>query len=54
MAFSFFLQVDLLKHGIPDPSSLLQSSTGGPERENKDKLFEGEEYMATTVFVHTK
>ncbi|KAJ9185580.1 hypothetical protein P3X46_005195 [Hevea brasiliensis] len=48
------LTVDLLKHGIPDPSSLLQSSTGGPERENKDKLFEGEEYMATPVFVHTK
>ncbi|KAJ9185572.1 hypothetical protein P3X46_005189 [Hevea brasiliensis] len=48
------LTVDLLKHGIPDPSSHLQSSTGGPERENKDKLFEGEEYMATPVFVHTK
>lgn len=54
MVFSFFLQVDLLKHGIPDPSSHLLSSTVGSEKENKDKLFEGEEYMATPVFVHTK
>ncbi|KAG8647915.1 protein SMG9 isoform X2 [Manihot esculenta] len=48
------IQVDLLKHGIPDPSSHLLSSTVGSEKENKDKLFEGEEYMATPVFVHTK
>ncbi|KAG8647916.1 hypothetical protein MANES_09G124800v8 [Manihot esculenta] len=48
------LTVDLLKHGIPDPSSHLLSSTVGSEKENKDKLFEGEEYMATPVFVHTK
>ncbi|KDP21771.1 hypothetical protein JCGZ_00558 [Jatropha curcas] len=52
------LTVDLLKHGIPDPSSLtpshMQSSNAGPEKENKDKIIEGEEYMATPVFVHTK
>ncbi|KAL5823393.1 hypothetical protein ACOSQ4_021293 [Xanthoceras sorbifolium] len=50
--------VDLLKHGIPDPSSLTtyhsQSSKSGPEKESKDKGNEGEEYMATPVFVHTK
>jgi protein SMG9 len=53
-----YLQVDLLKHGIPDPSSLnsayLQSSNAGPEKENKDKVSEAEEYMATPLFVHTK
>ncbi|KAB5552644.1 hypothetical protein DKX38_009955 [Salix brachista] len=52
------LTVDLLKHGIPDPSSLnsayLQSSNVGPEKENKDKVSEAEEYMATPLFVHTK
>nr|GMC96499.1 protein SMG9-like [Ipomoea batatas] len=51
--------VDLLKHGIPDPSSLSlshpQSSSFLSEKENKDKNGEGgEEYMATPVFVHTK
>ncbi|XP_057970723.1 uncharacterized protein LOC131159666 [Malania oleifera] len=53
------LTVDLLKHSIPDPSSLsfshLQSSNLGSEKENKDKVQEGgEEYLAATVFVHTK
>ncbi|XP_052198763.1 uncharacterized protein LOC127805914 isoform X10 [Diospyros lotus] len=53
------LQIDLLKHGIPDPSSpalsLSQSSSLGSEKESKDKIQEpGEEYMATPVFVHTK
>nr|GLL28301.1 protein SMG9-like [Ipomoea trifida] len=53
------IQVDLLKHGIPDPSSLSlshpQSSSFLSEKENKDKNGEGgEEYMATPVFVHTK
>ncbi|CAH9123354.1 unnamed protein product [Cuscuta epithymum] len=51
--------VDLLKHGIPDPSSLSlshpQSSSFLSEKEIKDKTGEaGEEYMATPVFVHTK
>lgn len=51
--------VDLLKHGIPDPSSPTlfhsHSSSLSSEKENKDKLQEaGEEYMATPVFVHTK
>lgn len=51
-------QVDLLKHGIPDPSSLTfshpQSSTMGADKE-KDKLLEGgDEYIAAPVFVHTR
>ncbi|XVF61050.1 hypothetical protein PTKIN_Ptkin08bG0097900 [Pterospermum kingtungense] len=50
--------VDLLKHSIPDPSSITplhsQSSTLGPEKEVKDKVHEGEEYLATPVFVHMK
>ncbi|TKY71109.1 SMG9 protein [Spatholobus suberectus] len=50
------LTVDLLKHGISDPSlmtsSLSQSSSSGLEKDNK--LPEHEEYMATPVFVHTK
>ncbi|KAF7838734.1 protein SMG9-like [Senna tora] len=48
--------VDLLKHGISDPSSLTsslsQSSSSGHEKDNK--LLESEEYLATPVFVHTK
>uniref|UniRef100_A0A7N2MI96 Protein SMG9 n=1 Tax=Quercus lobata TaxID=97700 RepID=A0A7N2MI96_QUELO len=52
------LTVDLLKHGIPDPSSLIPadslSSNLGPEKENKDKVHESEEYMVAPVFVHTK
>ncbi|XP_044482740.1 protein SMG9-like isoform X1 [Mangifera indica] len=52
------LTVDLLKHGIPDPSSLSsshsQNSNLVSEKENKDKTNEVEEYMATPVFVHTK
>lgn len=47
--------VDLLKHGIPDPSSVTTSSNPGSEKEIKDKSQEyGEEYMASPVFVHTK
>ncbi|XP_021725809.1 protein SMG9-like [Chenopodium quinoa] len=50
--------VDLLKHGLPDPSSVtshLQSSSSGTDKDNKDKFLEGgEEYMATPVFIHTK
>ncbi|XP_010261638.1 PREDICTED: protein SMG9-like isoform X2 [Nelumbo nucifera] len=53
------IQVDLLKHGIPDPSSLAssysQGSNLGPEKENKETWQEaGEEYLAFPVFVHTK
>ncbi|KAE8694431.1 D-xylose-proton symporter-like 2 [Hibiscus syriacus] len=52
------LTVDLLKHGIPDPSSLVplhsQSSTSGPDKESKDKVHETEEYIGTPVFVHTR
>lgn len=51
--------VDLLKHGIPDPSSITlshpHSSSLGSDKESKDKIQEaGEEYMAAPVFVHTK
>ncbi|ONI25902.1 hypothetical protein PRUPE_2G325700 [Prunus persica] len=50
--------VDLLKHGIPDPSSPTLSnslsSNIGPEKDSRDKAHEGGEYMATPVFVHTK
>ncbi|KVI07535.1 protein SMG9-like [Cynara cardunculus var. scolymus] len=51
--------VDLLKHSIPDPSSLSlshpQSSNLGSDKEIKDKIQEvAEEYMASPVFVHTK
>ncbi|BBG98485.1 hypothetical protein Prudu_007903 [Prunus dulcis] len=52
------IQVDLLKHGIPDPSSPTLSnslsSNIGPEKDSRDKAHEGGEYMATPVFVHTK
>ncbi|KAF5960301.1 hypothetical protein HYC85_001510 [Camellia sinensis] len=52
------LTVDLLKHGIPDPSSPTlshsQTSSLGSEKESKDKIQEaGEGYMAAPVFVHT-
>ncbi|CAN4093611.1 unnamed protein product [Withania somnifera] len=45
----------LLKHGIPDPSSLTLSHPQSSEKENSDKILDsGEEYMADPVFVHTK
>ncbi|GMN44186.1 hypothetical protein TIFTF001_013381 [Ficus carica] len=52
------IQVDLLKHGIPDPSSLTpspsqSSTTSGPEKDSKDIHGSGE-YMAAPIFVHTK
>ncbi|KAL2921421.1 Protein SMG9 [Bienertia sinuspersici] len=49
--------VDLLKHDLPDPSSVashLQSSSSGTDKDNKDKIHEGGEYMTTPVFIHTK
>lgn len=51
-----WLQVDLLKHGIPDPSShtLSHSSNTGTEKDSKEKVPEGGEYMALPVFVHTR
>ncbi|XP_043726106.1 protein SMG9-like [Telopea speciosissima] len=53
------LTVDLLKHGIPDPSSLTssysQGSNLGHEKETKDTPQEAdEEYLAAPIFVHTK
>ncbi|KAK9740636.1 hypothetical protein RND81_03G050100 [Saponaria officinalis] len=53
----FMSSVDLLKHGIPDPSSVTlhsHSSNLGSDKDKKDKLHGGEEYMATPIFVHTK
>lgn len=51
--------VDLLKHSIPDPSSVTlchpQGSGLGPEKEKKDTILEADkEFMASLVFVHTK
>ncbi|KAG9454406.1 hypothetical protein H6P81_007310 [Aristolochia fimbriata] len=52
------LTVDLLKHGIPDPSLLspnTQSSNLGPDKDNKDNSSENnEEFLADPVFVYTK
>ncbi|KAK9095600.1 hypothetical protein Scep_027069 [Stephania cephalantha] len=51
------LTVDLLKHGIPDPSSTSsysQASNLVAEKENNDNLDAVEEYLACPVFVHTK
>lgn len=53
------LTVDLLKHNIPDPSTLAsgqtQGSTSVPEKENNSNLrAPSDEYLATLVFIHTK
>lgn len=53
------LTADLLKHGIPDPSSITlshpQSSTTSSDKEIANKPLEsGDEYMAAPVFVHTR
>lgn len=52
------LQVDLLKHGLPDPSSPIsshaQNSNVASEKEYKEKTSTSEEYMATPIFVHAK
>lgn len=57
--WKLMLTVDLLKHGIPDPSSLnhsySHSSSLVPDKENIDKVMNGgEEYLPSLVFVHTK
>lgn len=55
MVHAIMPQVDLLKHGIPDPSALNSSSSQSSNPEKDGKVFhEGGEYMATPVFVHTK
>ncbi|GMH18465.1 hypothetical protein Nepgr_020306 [Nepenthes gracilis] len=51
--------VDLLKHGISDPSSVTtahsQNPNLGPDKENKIQFQEiGVEYIAAPVFIHTK
>ncbi|XP_077228699.1 uncharacterized protein LOC143861701 isoform X4 [Tasmannia lanceolata] len=53
------LTVDLLKHGIPDPSLLMppysQNSIQGQDKENSDNLQEtNDEFLAAPLFVHTK
>ncbi|KAG8381659.1 hypothetical protein BUALT_Bualt06G0144500 [Buddleja alternifolia] len=53
------MQVDLLKHGIPDPSSVTlshpQSSPMSSDKENINKPLEsGDEYIAAPIFVHTR
>ncbi|KAL8551249.1 hypothetical protein ACS0TY_000365 [Phlomoides rotata] len=53
------LTVDLLKHGIPDPSSATlfrpQSSTMTSDKDYINKSLEsGDEYMAAPIFVHTR
>lgn len=53
------LTVDLLKHGVPDPSSVSfkhsQSSNLTTEKEKVEKITEpGSDYVATPIFVHTK
>lgn len=55
----FMSTVDLLKHRIPDPSSVafgqLQNSTMSYDKENIGKLLEaGQEYIAAPIFVHTR
>lgn len=53
------LTADLLKHGIPDPSSITlshpQSSTTSSDKEIANKPLEsGDEYMAAPIFVHSR
>lgn len=53
------LTADLLKHGIPDPSSITlshpQSSVTSSDKEIANKPLEsGDEYMAAPIFVHTR
>ncbi|KAL6508221.1 hypothetical protein OROHE_021763 [Orobanche hederae] len=53
------LTVDLLKHGVPDPSSVTlshpQTSSVNSDKENISKpLDSGDEYIAAPIFVHTR
>lgn len=48
-----YMQVDLLKHAIPDPSLLGPSYTQSINS-TQDLQNASEEYLATPVFVHTK
>lgn len=52
--WDLMLTVDLLKHGIPDPSLITLPHTAGTLKEARDKVLEDKEYMAMPVFVHTK
>ncbi|KAH0449628.1 hypothetical protein IEQ34_020320 [Dendrobium chrysotoxum] len=52
-------RVDLLKHNIPDPSTLASGQTQGStsvlDKENNSKFgAPNNEYLATLVFIHTK
>ncbi|CAL9060751.1 uncharacterized protein LOC135643000 [Musa acuminata AAA Group] len=57
--WQLMLTVDLLKHGIPDPSLLTsaytQRSNSGLDKENKgNDQATSEEFLAAPVFVHSK
>lgn len=54
-----YLKVDLLKHGLPDPSLLtpghFQGCSSGLDKENKADVQGGtEDFLAALVFIHTK
>jgi len=48
-----FLQVDLLKHNIPDPSVLTSSASQDKENKNDDQLG-SEDYISDLCFVHAR
>ncbi|KAL1547376.1 nonsense-mediated mRNA decay factor SMG9-like isoform X2 [Salvia divinorum] len=49
------MTVNLLKHGIPDPSSTALSHPQSSDKEAANKPLEsGDEYMAAPIFVHTR
>lgn len=47
------MQVDLLKHGIPDPSVLTSSASQDKENKNEDQTG-CEDYISDLCFVHTR
>ncbi|XP_039139586.1 protein SMG9-like [Dioscorea cayenensis subsp. rotundata] len=57
--WKLMLTVDLLKHGLPDPSLLtpghFQGCSSGLDKENKADVQGGtEDFLAALVFIHTK
>jgi protein SMG9 len=51
--FRSFLQVDLLKHNIPDPSLLTLSASQDKENKNDDQSG-SEDYLSDLCFVHAR
>lgn len=47
------MQVDLLKHNIPDPSVLTSSASQDKENKNEDQLG-SEDYISDLCFVHAR